>query len=383
MTASLLPLEDDSSTDVDALAADVDNATIELEATWNGPCCEKCQAPMKSDGVAVCRRCGWYARLGQFVDVDHAWETYDDEAAPQAPQTAPSHLQVWLNLLPRWAWILIGTAAAVVAESIAARILTAEGSTLRTTWSLTQLVFGAIAFAGCHLVTFLFAIADDADTGAFDFILRPLKLWIKAFKQLPARLWLANTAIAGLTAATMSIVVIGGLPYERLWDWGFKQPPQPNLMGAVISQVQKVEGTGKDLEGAIGDFAGQAGDADGLGKGDKIPPPPPKPRLSADCVILGFRIGKDEKIESLLLGTAFRHKLVFACTVKPQLSDEEGTGLLRMLQDSHSSRPYVATSAEAEWVVPKYSCRVTYETQSPDSGRLLKPEWKEYIGALH
>ena len=48
-------------------------------------------------------------------------------------------------------------------------------------------------------------------------------------------------------------------------------------MGAVMSQVQKVEGTGdKDMEEAINDFAGKAGVDDK--KADKKPTPPPKPR---------------------------------------------------------------------------------------------------------
>ncbi len=103
---------------------------------------------MTSDGVAVCRRCGWYPLLGQYVDVDHEWETFGDDAEEPAPKAAPSHLEVWLNLLPRWAWIVIGTSAAVVAESVAVRLVTTDGSSLRTTWSLTQLVIGGAGFYG-------------------------------------------------------------------------------------------------------------------------------------------------------------------------------------------------------------------------------------------
>ena len=91
-----------------------DNAAIELAAQWNGPRCEKCEAPMKSDAVTICRRCGWYASLGQFVEVDQDWEAYDDEAEQPAEARQPSHVEVWLNLLPRWAWIVIATVAAVV-----------------------------------------------------------------------------------------------------------------------------------------------------------------------------------------------------------------------------------------------------------------------------
>jgi hypothetical protein len=372
---TLTPLEDDSAIALEE--ANPDNAAIELAAKYNGPCCDQCSAPMKSDGVAVCRRCGWYARLGQFVEVDHSWETYGDDAADPAPKAAPSHVEVWLRLLPPWAWIVIATSAAVVVESIIARILTSGHSSLRTTWSLTQLVVGFLAFVSCHIFQFLYAVADDADTGALDFIMRPFKLWIKAIRHLPARLWVTDTAAAGLTAFVMSIVVIGGLPYERLWDWGFEKPNQRNLMGAVMSQVQKVEGTGGDMEEAINDFAGKAG-VDGEGK----PAPPPKPRLKADCVILGYRVGAGGRLQSLILGSAYRDKLVYACSVMPQLSEEESAGLLQMLSDSQSPQPYLAMPIDAQWVVPRYSCRVTYESQEERSGRLQNPRWEEFLGQL-
>jgi hypothetical protein len=107
---------------------------------WNGPQCEKCEAPLKSDVVTVCRHCGWYASLGTHVEIDKDWEFHGDEEAVAAPQPQPSHLQVWLHLLPRWAWIILGTTAVVVVESVAVRLLTAPGSSIRTAWTLAQVV---------------------------------------------------------------------------------------------------------------------------------------------------------------------------------------------------------------------------------------------------
>jgi hypothetical protein len=379
MTMPLMPLEDDSA--IGSEHENVDNATIELAAKWNGLSCEKCSAPMKSGTVSICRHCGWYGSLGQFVEVDRDWEACcGDDVKPTAPQVAPSHAQVWLNLLPRWAWIMIASSAAVVVESIVVRLATPEDSAFRTNWSLTQLVVGFIAFISAHFLNFLFAIADDADTGAIDFLLRPLKLWMKSFRNLPSRLWVANTASTGYVAAVMSIVVIGGLPYDRLWDWGFKQPPQQNLLSAVMKQAQQIEGSGdKDMEEAMKDFAGQAG-ADGLGANDKKPTPA-KPRRKADCVILGYRVGAGGKLQSLVLGTSYQNKLVFACSVAPKFSEEESAGLLQMLADSQSSQAYISKVSDAQWVVPKFSCRVSYESQN-EHGRLVNAKWVEYLGQI-
>ncbi len=96
---------------------------------------------------------------------------------------------------------------------------------------------------------------------------------------------------------------------------------------------------------------------------DSKPAPPPKPRLKADCVILGYRVATGGHLQSLVLGTAFHGKLAYACTLTPHLSDEESAGLVQMLTDSQSPRPYLSVPIEAQWVVPKYSCRVTYESQ--------------------
>jgi hypothetical protein len=378
MNTLLMPLDDNSSTDTELPS--VDNAAIELAAHWNEPSCDKCSAPLKSGTVTVCRRCGWYASLGQFVEVDQDWEAYGDDAEQPAPKAAPSHVEVWLNLLPRWAWIVIGTVAAVVVESVAARLITTEGSALRTIWSLTQLVLGVMFFAGCHVFNFLCAVADDPDTGALDLILRPLKLWLKAFQSLPARLWVTDTAAAGLTAGVMSLVVIGGLPYERLWDWGFKQPPKQNLMGAVMSQIQKVEGQGADnLEDAVGDFAGKQNLDDD--KKGKTPPPPPKPQMVVDCVILGYRVDSEGRLLGLLLGTAYKDKLAYACSVSPQLDPEEAQNLVDNLSQVRTDQPYIASQAGALWVKPTYACRVTCEKQEAN-GRLLHASWKELLGEL-
>jgi ATP-dependent DNA ligase len=132
------------------------------------------------------------------------------------------------------------------------------------------------------------------------------------------------------------------------------------------------------MEEAINDFAGEAGvDKDA----DKKPTPPPKPRMKTDCVVLGYRVGAGGKLQSLVLGTAYRDKLVYACSVSPQLTDEESVGLLQMLSDSQSPQAYVSTAMDAQWVVPKFSCRVSYERQE-ETGRLMNAKWEEFLGQI-
>ena len=107
----------------------------------------------------------------------------------------------------------------------------------------------------------------------------------------------------------MSFLVIGGLPYERLWDWGFKPPAKQDLMAAVMDRAKQVENNKADsLEEAVGDFAGKAGLDE-----EKTPP---KPRKNTDCVIIGYQFDKDGRLSALVLGTAHLGKLVYAGNVR-------------------------------------------------------------------
>ena len=151
---------------------------------------------------------------------------------------APSHLEVWAKLLPRWAWIIIGTMAAVVVESIFVRLVTPAGSAIRTTM---------VAYAvgdwrdrrspACMCSIFCSPLRTTPTPVHSISSCSRLSSGSKHSRTCRRGSGSTNTAAAGLTAAVMSVVVIGGLPYERLWDWGFKQPPKQNLLGAVASQV--------------------------------------------------------------------------------------------------------------------------------------------------
>lgn len=348
------------------------------ESEWAGARCEKCKAPLVSDVVSICRHCGWYASLGQFVEVDPEMEI---AAAPPATTTAavarPSHLQVWLRLLPWWSWIVIASVVVLLIESIVARFAT-EGN-VRTTWSLCQLTIGLLAAFGCHVFNFLVLTADDAEIGLLDLVMRPLRLWMRSVEQLPRRLWVFDGLVSGIVAAALSALVIGSLPYERLLDWGFKEPPKRDLMAAVMDQAKKLD-NGKndgDLEQSINDFAGKAGnEADDKPKND-----PPKPKQTADCVILGFQLDREGRLTSLVLGTASSGQLVYAGNVTPKLNEDEINSLAASLRSITTLRPLLHIELEATWVQPKYACRVNYSERAP-SGRLREIEWNTLLGNI-
>jgi hypothetical protein len=348
------------------------------ESQWTGPRCEKCAAPIKSDAVAICRRCGWYASLGTFVELDQNWETYTDEAAePTAAEPQKSHLRVWLDLIPRWGWVIIASTLAIVIESVVARFATPDGSALRTTWSLSQLAIGVIVAAGCHVFNFVVLATEDADFGVMDLFLKPLKLWLRAVHRMPTRLWVANAAACGLVAAAMSMLVIGGLPYERLWDWGFQQPVKQDLMGAVMDRAKKLNsGDDGELEDAIGDFAGSA-DAEA---GDAYKTPE-KPREKSDCIILGYQVDREGRLDTLILGAVHRKKLIYVGRVSPEMAEEARSALLAELMAIKTLKPFITIEADGTWVKPKFTCRVSYG-EKMRNGQLRDVKWDALLGSV-
>ena len=376
--------------DTDQLSAEFEDADVaittlepdapsEAESEWSGPRCEKCEAPLKSDVVTICRNCGWYASLGTFVEVDKSYEAFAEGASEADAEPQKSHLRVWLDLLPRWSWVIIASCLAVIVESIIVRFATpSEIGGLRTAWSLAQIMVGVLAFICCHIFNFMVLATNDSEFGVLDLVLKPVKLWMRACQELPTRLWVSNLAACGIVATVMSFLVIGAIPYERFWDWGFQEPTKQELLGAVANRVQKLDkGKGADnLEDAVGDLAGTA---DGLTEG--FEPPPPKPRHKADCVILGYQTDKDGRLDSVVLGTNYLGKLVFAGRVRPEMPGPELNKLFKSLERAKTHQPLIAIQSDsAIWVKPQFTCRVTYTER--EKGRLNEIEWDRLLGGI-
>ncbi len=232
---------------------------------------------------------------------------------------------------------------------------------------------GFLAASGCHIFNFLVLAADDADVGVIDIILKPIKLWMRAFHYLPKRLWVSNLAISGVTAIAASFLIIDGIPYERLWDWGFEPPAKQELLGAVMDRVKKVESQKEQsLEEAIGDFAGEAGcGRSGAGQTAQ----------KADCVILGYQLDKEGRLNDVILGTNYLARLVYAGRVNPEMSEDERSRLLKMLKAIRTHEPLIPIESDTtKWVKPKYACRVTYDTK--ERGRLQGIQWDRLLGQI-
>ena len=337
-----------------------------------GPCCEKCSAPIAAHEALVCRQCGWYASIGSYVEIDKSWEVATDPelATEEDIQPAPK------AKLPTWSWILAGCMIGVIVESVAVRLATA-GTALQTTWSLSQLLIGLVAFFVSHTYCFVQILKNEADIKLLDYLLRPIKTWSIIFRGMPERGWVCYAGLSGLTAVVMSMLVIGGIPYERLLDWNIKEKAKFNLMGAIIDQAQDMaEENDKSLEEAVGDLAGKA-------ELDDKKKPAEKVREREDCIIIGYMANSTGKIQTLFLAAERYSKLSYAGSVPARgLPDQDLEELLTKLSDSKTYRPFVRISIDgATWVKPKYLCRVSYRRKGKQGG-LFGAKLEDLLGQV-
>jgi hypothetical protein len=100
----------------------------------DAPACEKCQTTL-SGKQGWCRRCGWYPRLGTFVELD-PWDRED------LPQPEPkSKLEVCKALIPKWGWMLIAGSVSILAASFVLRLILPPGN-VRFYWTIGQMGLG-------------------------------------------------------------------------------------------------------------------------------------------------------------------------------------------------------------------------------------------------
>lgn len=358
------------------------------------PCCEKCGYPGKA---TACPSCGWYPSLGIHVEVDEAFEAVnraavaaaaaedssDETPAPKNDESYATAVTALATAVPLWGWVLIGTAVATLAACVGVRVAVGVFPAWWTTVSVSLLAGGLFAALVTHVTCFVLVSSGDAELGVADLVIKPAKSWARLAGELPDRLWLANSLNTSLCVALGAAVIIGGIPYERLLDWGYVQPPKKNLLAAIANSGGGGGGDGRSLEDAIGDLTDKAG-VDQLSGGDANKPkrkPAEKPRQTVEALIIGYRVDTQDRLAELLLAVERQGKMKYAGRVRPELDTRERAELLASFQSYPASRPLVKTSDSGVWLRPRFTCRVSY-TSWPDKGRPREIEWDTLLGEI-
>ncbi|MEM8866402.1 MAG: hypothetical protein AAGF31_12725 [Planctomycetota bacterium] len=350
-----------------------------LEASATNPVCEKCARPVASQELSACPHCGWYARAGVFVEIDQQWEAAT--AGPGKQEVPKTHLQVWMTLIPGWCWLAWGCGVLAVIGSIAARVLIADEA-FRSTWSVTQLFAGMGIGLLCHVTTFIFVSFDDPDLSISDIVVSPLKPWKKLFQQMPTRQWVVCLNTFGMTAAVGAMFIIGGIPYERVWDWGITPPAKKSLLNA-IAEAAPDSSSDMSMEEAMSQFAEDAA-VDGAGgpKGNGKPAAGAKvARKKADVLILGYHLDRNNLISEFLVASEVNGTLFYGGRVIPVFTPDESMHLVERLRLAHAPRPTVSAPDGATWLQPRFTCRISYDKRV-ESGRLQGIAWEEMLGEI-
>ncbi|MBW3599893.1 MAG: hypothetical protein KY475_21800 [Planctomycetes bacterium] len=362
--------------------------SVNLEETLvaRGPACENCGATGQDTRSTWCRNCGYYAVLGQCVDLDQDWEAafkQDGAENESQPETRLSYFAAF-RAIPGWIWPLIGVVAGVTALTIGIRLATPDGSYIRIRWAFLQVAVGTVMFLLAQCWACMKAASQDTQFGPWDAVLRPFAIWGPAVAELPKTLRPMMTSLAGATAL-IAVLTVGGFPYDYLFDGEIvKKPPSRGLVKAIARQAQSGPAGGKSgMGGAISQSAGSdvqsAGDGDVTqsvqefpGAADEVEAVPSAPKgkpverlKECDCLIIGFLPSESAEVgfTALLVATAVgdANELRFAATVREGISPELRAELRDRMSQIVRRTPFVECGVPgAVWLEPALTCHVKF-----------------------
>ncbi len=329
----------------------------EFEDLGSVATCENCGKPQKESSQAWCPHCGYYPLLGKCVELN-PWDQEDH--VPEEEEEA--EVNPWLFMyrsIPRWGWVLAGGILVLLLVSVYARVLIPTGSSIHRIWGCTQLGIGFLAFAATHIVAYVLSMMDSDNFNLLDIFLRPIAVWGSIISRLPGTEALVYVGGWGLAASLLAVLVVGGQPYDRLWDWGIKERAKLNLVHAITENAPP--GEEMDMEDALKDFAGEAGINDLEGK--KNLPQQPERNKRVDCLIIGYvPINRDKTdIRELLVATDVRSTLQYVGLVSTSsIPISKRIELLQKMRDLETDRPIVPCEVAAKWLRPKLLCRIKF-----------------------
>lgn len=359
-------MADESTTYLDDEEIDSENSLAsEYESSADAiaeDACPECGKPGLGKKEEWCTRCGFYPRLGIKIEVDP-----DPEEAPPKPETAIDILKQ----TPAWMPVMLGGLVALLGMSIAVRLLIPVDNIARPLWAIGQCLIGFMVFMVMHIISYLYAIVEDSAYSVGDIILRPLKVWGPTINSLPKTSRRVCLGVWGFAGSIMALTVVGGIPYHLVWEMGPEQQAKMNLVQAISEQAQQVEGDADNLEDAIEDFTGKAGDLEEEEIEEVDPYEAPARARHIDCLVLGFEPDGEGSFSSLALAAVRKGKLQFVGAVTNQYINPETRQLMMDEMVLHEvPKPFVkVSSSRFTWLAPKLTCKIGYNAWST-SGKL-------------
>ena len=324
--------------------------------------CEKCDAP--TGDFAVCRACGYYSKLGKFVDIDHEMEGFEVEK-PEEPFR-----------LPKWTFGAIIGCVGILAEAITLSFLLPLNTWERLICSILHIAGGLICLLVVQVRASFLALMDDMELSAMDCIACPPRAWGAVIRRLPESKNLVTIFFASLMAILMSLFVLRTIPYGAI----FGGEPPPKLKSTIISDVlaQAPEGGGEemDMEDAVKLLAEKGtenldpNDPEAMLSGEGAESEPLV--QSARAVVIGFNATSTapKAVRSVVVATANMNPLSSekwrVLGTVPIMDETLGEEMYRELSGREIGKPITPTEYRATWVRPSIKCEVSFQERPED-----------------
>jgi hypothetical protein len=313
---------------------------------------------MKSvSGWNWCSRCGYREEGEELAPLP----TRDQMRASKSGASS-SDLWVAVRELPSWGWFLIIGVCLVAAVSAIADYNLPEKSRARAVWSTFQVLGGLGLFLTTGMAVSTRLRAMQQELSLMDMLL-PDRLWVQAFKNLPATRWHICTAAWTIMAFVCGMFWVGGLTY---WL------PAKSNSGQVIAKrtVKAVPVDNEDTE----DKSSKADETPAAKPVTANPDDPaeaePTKKTVTKCVIVGYTTQEGE-LTGLLVGTLHGKDLHYAGIVPAPKDPELRKDLLTRSDSLKTETPIFADlEVKATWLKPRLSCEV--ESRGVDENQLLK-----------
>jgi hypothetical protein len=332
--------------------------------------CPKCQQPMwVVTGARWCSRCGYREMCN---------DTPAPAAAPKPEllgrSAARQKLEEWAQaaqLLPRWAWVLLGGLLAVGLGSLDANLLLPPDSWARAAWTTAQVVTGLVGMLLAHVSVVCFLGWQHDAPGLVDLVM-PDRVWKRAIKRLPLTKGQVCAAAWSLALVVCGLVFVGGLTY-----WLPKKGEiKPQVYIAKLLDIKKEQLQEEEAPQPVASEPPQP---------QQITPapqpvasePPAKPE-TARCVVVGYTV-EDNEVTGLVVARVEGDELRYAGTVRPNLTAEEKDNLLKRFAKLTAKRPVFENFEKpVVWLKPELNCEVEH-AGAADGPLLKEPRFKGLV----
>ncbi len=314
--------------------------------------CPKCDTERTDTSVAWCRQCGYHPTLDCVIDLfgdDLKQDEPGDLDAPAKPSAAQG-LALLCRSVPVWMRRSTMAALAAAALGIIARLTTEPEGVARLVCALLLLFVANVSIITAHAWSFFYAVPESDRMGIGDFLMRPFYVWAPTMRdiEMPG-IWRRPALMAfGIVAEVVGIAVVGGIPWDRVWEIGPAEPPKQKLVEAIANI-----GREDDLN-----------NADGSADAAKAALP------RADCVIIGYVPGVASRLfgdstdepdfSSLVLASDVRGKLMFVGVVSGGIPEEDRLEIRKRLRELQRTSPIIPCGVSATWLEPALACRIAY-----------------------